>query len=324
MAFLTPELAAQVVTATTTNAEEASGALSRAFDGEFVVKAGEPAPFDPSTAGLSGGGLVFAFKFGDEQMLAVLPAGTEGAPHRMVPEWTKAPDPTGESKLSTLGQELSMLFLPDSLMADAFEGRWVDDLAAAVSHAEPAADATAAPIEIAQGESLAALTLVWPVTNADAAFAAAAAEPALETAAPEGPAAADAPAAPAALASQPLGIAATPEEDKSQSKVLRWKKPAPRDLRDLPPNVLSALRVMVPVSVHLAGKKIKLAEVIDLGPGSIITFDKACDAPLEVSIGGRPVATGEAVKVGERFGVRVQKMILPEEHFRTMLPAKKA
>lgn len=312
MAFLTPELAAQVVVATTTNAEEAAGALGRAFDAEFVVKAGEPGKFEPTgSVSISGGGLVFAFKFGEEQMLAALPADTG-----LVPDWTKTPDPTGESKLSTLGQELIMLFLPDSMMADSFDGRWVEDLAAAIGRSEPAADATAAPIEIAQGESLAKLTLVWPVANADAAFNVATST---TTSAP----ATQATAEPIAETT-PLAIAATPEVEKSQSKVLRWKQPAPRDLRDLPPNVLSALRVTVPVSVNLAGKKIKLAEVIDLGPGSIITFDKACDAPLEVSIGGRPVATGEAVKVGERFGVRVQKMILPEEHFRTMLPAKKA
>jgi flagellar motor switch protein FliN/FliY len=317
VASLTPELAPQVVAATTTNAEEAAGALGRAFDGEFVVKAGEPGKFEPTaSASISGGGLVFAFKFGEEQMLAVLPATTEPGATGLVPEWTKTPDPTGESKLSTLGQELSMLFLPDSMMADSFDGRWVEDLAAAMGRSEPAADATAAPIEIAQGESLATLTLVWPVANADAAFSVA------TSTASSAPAAQ--PIAEPIAEAPPLAIAATPEVEKSQSKVLRWKQPAPRDLRDLPPNVLSALRVTVPVSVNLAGKKIKLAEVIDLGPGSIITFEKACDAPLEVSIGGRPVATGEAVKVGERFGVRVQKMILPEEHFRTMLPAKKA
>ena len=307
MAFLTPELAAQIAATSTANAEEAAGALGRAFDGEYVVKAGEPGKYDASAGGLGGGGLAFAFKFGAEQMLAVLPGATG-----LVPDWTKAPDPTGESKLSTLGQELSMLFLPDSMMADSFEGRWVEDLTAAIGRTEPADDATSAPIEIAQGEALATLTLVWPVANADAAFT-------------EATAATSAVAAPEPkVEPQPLATGATPEEEKSQSKVLRYKRPAPRDLRDLPPNVLSALRVTVPVSVNLAGKKIKLAEVIDLGPGSIITFDKACDAPLEVSIGGRPVATGEAVKVGERFGVRVQKMILPEEHFRTMLPAKKA
>lgn len=312
MAFLTPELAPQVVEACTQNAEEAAGALSRAFDGEFVLKPGEPGPYAAAIGGsLGGGGLVFAFKFGEEHMLAVLPAATG-----LVPEWTKSPDPTGVSKLSTLGQELSMLLVPESLMADSFEGRWVDDLAAAVGRAELAEEGTAAPLEIASGETLAQLTLVWPVANADAAFGEAPSTPAEEPTAE----AADEPEAPEP---EPAAKAAATEEPKPQSKVLRWNARPPQDLRDLPPNVVTALRVTVPMSVNLAGKKIKLQEVVEIGPGSIITFDKACDAPLEVTVGGRPIAHGEAVKVGERFGVRVQKMILPEEHFRPMLPTKK-
>jgi flagellar motor switch/type III secretory pathway protein FliN len=296
---LTPEFATQVVEACTANADELAGALGRAFDGQFVVKAGEPVAFEPASQGdLGGAGLVFAFGFGDERMLAVLPA-TAG----IVPEWAKEPDITGRSKLNTLGQELSMLLVPESLQADSFETHWVDDLAAAIGRCQPSPGATLAPLEVAKGESLASLTLVWPV--ATAVFGDAAADGA------DG-------AAPQRRAGE-----SSPTESSAEggtSKVLRWKAPAPRDLRDLPPNVVSALRVKVPVSVNLAGKKIKLSEVIDIGPGSIITFDKACDAPLEVSVGGRPVATGEAVKVGERFGVRVQQMILPEETFRPMLP----
>ncbi|TWT99233.1 Flagellar motor switch protein FliN [Botrimarina colliarenosi] len=310
MADLTPELAAQVVAACTENAEEAAGALGRALDGDFVLKAGEPTPFaSVSAEALAGGGLVFAFKFGAEQMLAVLPASGG-----LIPDWTKAPDPTGQSKLNTLGQELSMLLVPDTLMADSFDGKWVDDLAAAAGRSEPATDATAAPIELARGEALTQMTLVWPVANADAAFG--------DAAAPEAaPAEAPAPAAPALEAAAPVDEPPA-EELGPRSRVLRWNGPPPRDLRDLPPNALSALRVTVPVSVNLAGKKIPLSEVVELGPGSIITFDKACDAPLELTVGNRPVASGEAVKVGERFGIRVQKMILPDEHFRPMLPPR--
>lgn len=292
MAQLTPELAEQVVAACTQNAEEAAGALGRALDGEFVVRAGGTKPYTPPPAGP---GLVFAFRFGDEGMLAMLPAASG-----LLPDWVEAPDPTGASKLSTLGQELSMLLVPDSLMADSFEGHWVSDLSAAAARANPAGDATMAAIELASGEKLGELTLVWPVASADAALS----EPA--------------PAAPQAAPAAP------PEPKPSVSKVLRWEPPQPRDLRDLPPNVISALRVTVPVSVNLAGKKAALRDIIELGPGSIITFDKPCDAPLEVTVGGHPVATGEAVKVGDRFGVRVKQMILPEERFRPMLPANAA
>jgi flagellar motor switch/type III secretory pathway protein FliN len=292
VAQLTPELAEQVVAACTQNAEEAAGALGRSLDGEFVVRAGESKPYSPAPAGP---GLVFAFRFGDEGMLALLPAASG-----LVPDWVRKPDPTGASKLSTLGQELSMLLVPDSLMADSFEGRWVEDLAAAVERAQPA-DATTAAVELASGEKLGELSLIWPVADADAALAEPTAADAPELAATEPPAA---------------------EEPKpSVSKVLRWQPPQPRDLRDLPPNVVSALRVTVSLSVNLAGKKSALRDIVELGPGSIITFDKPCDAPLEVTVGGHPVALGEAVKVGDRFGIRVLQMILPEERFRPMLPA---
>lgn len=293
VAELTPELAAPAVAACKANAEEAAGALGRAFDGDFVLRAGEAAPYD---APPTGPGLAFAMRFGDEGMLVLL-----GGDESLAPAWVKSPDPTGASKLSTLGQELSMLLVPDTLMADSFEGRWVDDLAAAAGRAAPARDATRLEIEVARGEALGKITLLWPVANADAALAAPQAE-----ATPAGAGATEAPAA--------------ADEKPAVSRVLRWRPLPARDLRDLPPNVLSALRVLVPVSVNLAGKKAPLRDVVELGPGSIITFDKPCDDPLEVTVGGRPFAQGDAVKVGERFGVRLKQMVLPDEHFRPMLP----
>lgn len=302
MAELTPELAHQVAAALAENAEEAAGAIGRAFDGDYVLKAGEAAPLGDASP--SGAGIVFALKFGDEAMLVLLTAGGG-----LVPDWTRAPDVTGESKLSTLGQELSMLLVPDSLMADSFEAVWVEDLAAAVERSEASAEATRMPIEVARGEDLGELTMIWPVGAVDAAL-----KESDDSGAPAGAEAADASAA----ASQPEPPA---EAESPQSTVLRWNRP-PSDFQDLPPNTRSALRVQVTLSVNLAGKKMKLQDVIELGPGSIVTFDKGCDDLLEVTVGGRPVATGEAVKVGERFGVRVKDMILPEEHFRPMLPPR--
>lgn len=306
MAELTPELAEKIQAALAENAEEAASAIGRAFEGEFVLKAGESAPL--GEAGPTGPGMVFAFKFGDEAMLALLPAAGG-----LVPDWAKTPDATGESKLNTLGQELSMLLVPDTLMADGFEGVWVEDLAAARQRSEPAADATTQSIEVARGEALGALVLAWPVATPDAALkeggsAGSEATPAAEPAAESG---ADA-------------ETQDPAEPPSgpRSKVIRWSAAQPKDFRDLPPNALSALQVNVVLSVSLAAKKLPLRDVIELGPGSIITFDKGCDDSLEIKVGERSVALGEAVKIGERFGVRVQQMILPEEHFRPMLPSK--
>jgi flagellar motor switch/type III secretory pathway protein FliN len=48
---------------------------------------------------------------------------------------------------------------------------------------------------------------------------------------------------------------------------------------------------------------------VELGPGSIIKFDKTCDELLELSIGNRTVARGEAVKVGDKFGLRISGLV---------------
>lgn len=306
VAELTPELAHQIAAALAENAEEATGAIGRAFEGDYVLKAGEAAP--RGDAKPSGPGIAFAFKFGDEAMLVLMTAGGG-----LVPEWTRAPDATGESKLSTLSQELSMLLVPDSLMADSFEAAWVEDLGAAVERSEAAAEATRLPIEVAKGEDLGELSMIWPVASPDAALK--------DGSSTTAPAAADRTSEPAPTddAEPPSQPEPGAEDEKSQSTVLRWNRPL-RDFRDLPPNTRSALQVQVAFSVNLAGKKMKLKDIIELGPGSIVTFDKGCDDVLEVTVGDRPVATGEAVKVGERFGVRVKDMILPEEHFRPMLP----
>jgi flagellar motor switch/type III secretory pathway protein FliN len=70
------------------------------------------------------------------------------------------------------------------------------------------------------------------------------------------------------------------------------------------------------VVVTLAHKRQPLSRVIELGPGSIIQFDKSCEEMLELDVGGRLVATGEAVKVGDKFGLRIKSVVLPEERFR--------
>ena len=47
----------------------------------------------------------------------------------------------------------------------------------------------------------------------------------------------------------------------------------------------------------------------ELGPGSIIKFEKTCDEPLDLCVGGRPIAQGEVVKVGDKFGVKISGLV---------------
>ncbi len=308
MANITPDIAPQVLEACTTNAEEMAGAIGRAFDGELVVKPGDPAPLDAEAkqGELSGAGMVFLFRFGNVGVAAFVTAA-EG----LLPEWCATPDPTGESKLSTLGQELSMLMVPDDLMADSFEAVWHEDLSAVLTAAEPSEGAICLPLELAMDETLATLHMVWPLSKPDALLASGAGEKAASETTP----------------SSEANPTSGENNEKSSSKDdpkqrVGYFDRIPSDYNELPPNTRSLLQVMVPISVNLASKRQRVDEVIEFGPGSIITFDKSCNDLLEITAANQPIAEGEAVKVGEKFGVRIRKIKLPDEHFKPILPPK--
>lgn len=82
----------------------------------------------------------------------------------------------------------------------------------------------------------------------------------------------------------------------------------------------SLLRIKVPVIVTLATKKQPIGRIIELGPGSIIQFDKSCEEMLEMHVNGQLVAEGEAVKVGDKFGIRVTALVVPGERFKQVQP----
>jgi flagellar motor switch protein FliN/FliY len=69
------------------------------------------------------------------------------------------------------------------------------------------------------------------------------------------------------------------------------------------------LQIQVPVQVTLASQRKSIQEIIELGPGSIIKFDKTCDDPLELCVGDRPIAVGEVVKVGDKFGLKISGLV---------------
>lgn len=101
--------------------------------------------------------------------------------------------------------------------------------------------------------------------------------------------------------------------------------PAPQAVRrieDLPPYARSLLRIKVPVAVTLARKKMSISKVVEIGPGTILQFNKSCEQMLELEVNGREVGAGEAVKVGEKFGLRVVTMKLPGEKFHNVAPRR--
>jgi flagellar motor switch protein FliN len=81
------------------------------------------------------------------------------------------------------------------------------------------------------------------------------------------------------------------------------------ELDRLPAYSRRLLQILVPVRVTLASQRKSIQEIIELGPGSIVKFDKTCEEPLDLCVGDRPVAQGEVVKVGDKFGLKISGLI---------------
>lgn len=70
--------------------------------------------------------------------------------------------------------------------------------------------------------------------------------------------------------------------------------------------------VPLELTVELGRVTMPLREVVGkLGPGSVITLAKLTGEKLDIRIHDRLVARGEAVAVGDRYGVRIVEIVAP-------------
>jgi flagellar motor switch protein FliN/FliY len=101
----------------------------------------------------------------------------------------------------------------------------------------------------------------------------------------------------------PLGAETPPAPDTPPDP--ETVDPIDIQLGKLPAYARGLMEIRVPVCVTLAAQRKSIHEIIELGPGSIVKFEKTCDEPLELTVCDRPFAIGEVVKVGDKFGLRI-------------------
>lgn len=74
--------------------------------------------------------------------------------------------------------------------------------------------------------------------------------------------------------------------------------------------------VPVELTVELGRRHVRIGEVLRLGPGSVLELTKANGDPLDIYVNNRLIARGEAVVVGERYGVRLTEVLVAETQVR--------
>jgi len=71
--------------------------------------------------------------------------------------------------------------------------------------------------------------------------------------------------------------------------------------------------IPVVLSMEVGQTRMSIGEVLKLSKGSVVELQRMADEPLDVLVNGTLVAHGEAVVIGERFGVRLTDVISPNE-----------
>ncbi len=71
----------------------------------------------------------------------------------------------------------------------------------------------------------------------------------------------------------------------------------------------NVLNIDTTLSVTLARQKVSLSRVLAMVPGAMLTFTKHYADPMELEAAGLPIAHGEIVKIGDKFGVRILEIL---------------
>jgi flagellar motor switch protein FliM len=98
-----------------------------------------------------------------------------------------------------------------------------------------------------------------------------------------------------------LGAAEGEGSPEGEVSVIRSGEgsPGPSALKE------SLRQLSLEATVVLAEKRVGLKDVMGLKSGDVMEFSRAADDLLELRVSGRTIAEGTAVRIGERFGLKV-------------------
>jgi len=73
-----------------------------------------------------------------------------------------------------------------------------------------------------------------------------------------------------------------------------------------------------PISIELGRTRMLIKDVLELGHGSVIEFDKLAGEPVDLLINDRKIAEGEVVVIEEHFGIRLTNLIRPADRLKQL------
>ena len=278
MAELTDELIDQVFEGCRSNIADLTQSLSTNLSGEFELTPGEEVKGAEEIIGKVSEqpGIVVTLTYDGFGILCLIP---EDLP---IPDWYRSPNDSQASQLQTLPMEWSVGMVPMELEPLEEKSITCENLRAHLEASQPTETARMLEVgvTVAGGDTSATIHLVMPVAN-----------PITEQAVDESAEAADAAASEAAAPAP----AAAPEPE-----------PEPLDPA-LAKRLQRVNKVPVSLIVRIAERQLELEQLRGIAPGALLMFDKPYDSLLDVYVDNRLYCRGEAVKIGETFGVKISE-----------------
>lgn len=90
------------------------------------------------------------------------------------------------------------------------------------------------------------------------------------------------------------------------------------DRLEVPDGIERILEIPLELTVELGRKRVRIGELLSVNVGSVIDLGTPAGAPLAIYANSTLIAHGEAVVVGERYGIRVTDIVSPHERVRRL------
>ncbi|HSY20918.1 MAG TPA: flagellar motor switch protein FliN [Polyangiaceae bacterium] len=69
--------------------------------------------------------------------------------------------------------------------------------------------------------------------------------------------------------------------------------------------------VEVEITLEIGRRRLRIADVLKLSRGQTLELSKAAGEPLDIFVNGRLLGRGEAIVMGDRYGVRITEIVAP-------------
>lgn len=104
-----------------------------------------------------------------------------------------------------------------------------------------------------------------------------------------------------------------PEQEAEPQPRIKHVKKGPHDANR---NLAALLDVPMEVIVELGKASMDVDDILAIGPGSVVELEQDTKSPISVFVNGKLIARGEAISVGENFGLRITQIVAPTDRLK--------